>query len=67
VTPTLIVWGEKDENTYTPPSDAEILHVSIKNSVIAMLPGAFHYSFLDKPVEFQSALRPFFAKLYGEN
>lgn len=40
ITPTLIIWGEKDK--VTPLSDAEIMHKIIKNSKLHIVKGARH-------------------------
>lgn len=48
--PTLLVWGDKDLDT--PIRYAEIFKSQIKNSKLAVLTGAGHFSFLDKPQEF---------------
>lgn len=44
-TPTLILWGEKDEET--PPEVAHRLHKLIKNSTLLLLPGKGHWLYRD--------------------
>jgi pimeloyl-ACP methyl ester carboxylesterase len=51
---TFLIWGENDRST--PPADAEIMHRSIKNSTLAVIPGAGHFSFLDQPHVFQKIM-----------
>lgn len=65
--PTLIVWGAQDTNEYSPPEDADRYHEGISGSELCMLDGASHYSFLDKPDEFQKRTLLFIQKLYGKN
>lgn len=48
--PTLIVWGENDQDT--PLYMAKKLHKHIKNSGLVVLKGAGHYSYLDKFSQF---------------
>lgn len=55
--PTLIVWGEKDEET--PLSYARIMHQTIPHSELVILPNAGHFSFLDNPEKFVQALTEF--------
>jgi len=66
-TPTLIVWGSEDDNEYSPPKDAHIFNEQIKNSELCMIKGAKHYSFMDKPEEFQKAVLEFISRVYGKN
>lgn len=55
--PTLIVWGEKDEET--PLSFAQALHQKIPHSNIQIFATAGHFSFLDEPEEFSELLIKF--------
>lgn len=48
--PTLLIWGEQD--TATPLYQAKILEQNIPDAGLVVLKGAGHYSFLDKPGEF---------------
>lgn len=65
--PTLIVWGAEDDNEYSPPEDAHIFHKHIHNSQLCMIDGAKHYSFMDKPVDFQKVIIEFVTQVYGKN
>jgi pimeloyl-ACP methyl ester carboxylesterase len=56
-TPTLIIWGKND--LVTPIVFANQFSKHIKNSILQIIPGAGHYSFLDKPVEFNKILGVF--------
>jgi pimeloyl-ACP methyl ester carboxylesterase len=49
--PTLLIYGEKDKDT--PPYMAKIMKKHIPDSGLALLKGAGHFSFLDKPNEFK--------------
>lgn len=64
--PTLIVWGEKDTNEYTPLSDAEVFKKSIPGSCLTIIKKAGHYCFLDNPPEFISSVLSFITTLHGE-
>jgi len=48
--PTLLVWGENDQDT--PVSYGERMHLLIHHSQLSILSNAGHFSFLDKPEEF---------------
>lgn len=65
--PTLIIWGEDDDNSYTPPSDASVFQNRIPGAQMQMLKKAGHYSFLDQPEAFLQALLPFIEKNHGKN
>lgn len=54
--PTLIIWGEKDNNEASTINDAQQMKKSIKNSKLEILKDAGHFSFLDQPEEFVKAL-----------
>lgn len=60
--PTLIVWGKNDENSYTPVSDANLMHHEVKNSELVVIDHAGHYPFLDQPGAFEKALSAFLKK-----
>jgi pimeloyl-ACP methyl ester carboxylesterase len=47
--PTLLIWGETD--TATPLAQGKLLASRIAGSVLHVIPGAGHYSFIDKPQE----------------
>ena len=60
--PTLLIWGDKDEQT--PLKDAERLHREIPDSKLVIVPNSGHLILLDAPdavskalVDFISALR----------
>ncbi|OGE84004.1 MAG: hypothetical protein A2846_02440 [Candidatus Doudnabacteria bacterium RIFCSPHIGHO2_01_FULL_49_9] len=55
--PTLIIWGENDKET--PVEFGARMHSYIPNSTFSILPGAGHYSFLDKPEGFTRVLQDF--------
>lgn len=44
--PTLLLWGENDEDT--PVSQARLLEKTIPDAGLVVFPGAGHYSYLDK-------------------
>jgi pimeloyl-ACP methyl ester carboxylesterase len=58
---TLVVCGEDDR--MTPKRYSEYLHESIKNSQLAIIPGAGHGVMLEKPREFNHVLEAFLASL----
>jgi pimeloyl-ACP methyl ester carboxylesterase len=55
--PTLIVVG--DEDTLTPPADAQLMHAGIAGSELAVIPGAGHLTNLEQPQLFNAALAGF--------
>jgi Predicted hydrolases or acyltransferases (alpha/beta hydrolase superfamily) len=59
-TPILAVWGELDE--ISPPSNAQVLRG--RNVKTAMLRGAGHAAYLDKPKEFVELLLEFLGSVY---
>ncbi len=58
--PTLLIWGESD--TATPLKDARTMNRLIKDSGLAVLKNAGHYSFLEKPYEFNLIVDNFLQK-----
>jgi pimeloyl-ACP methyl ester carboxylesterase len=50
-TKTVLVWGEKDKDT--PLEYGEEMHALIRNSRLFIVKNAEHFSFIDKPEEFQ--------------
>jgi pimeloyl-ACP methyl ester carboxylesterase len=54
---TLLFWGERD--TDTPLSFAETMKKEIPHATLVVVPGAGHFSFLDAPEEFFTALKAF--------
>jgi pimeloyl-ACP methyl ester carboxylesterase len=59
-TPILAVWGELDE--ISSPSNAQVLRG--RNVKTAMLRGAGHAAYLDKPKEFVELLLEFLGSVY---
>jgi 3-oxoadipate enol-lactonase len=57
--PALVVVGADDE--YTPVSDAEYMHERIPDSTLVVIDGAAHMPNLERPAEFNAALRAFLA------
>jgi len=55
--PTLLVWGEHDDQT--PVQDAHKMKAELKNSKLVVIPDAGHYVFLDKTPEVVKALKEF--------
>ena len=55
---TLLIWGDQD--TATPMRDAKIMEEKIPDSGLAVIAGAGHYSFLDRPVQFRNIMRAYF-------
>ena len=58
--PALVVVGTDDE--YTPVGDAEYMHERIPDSTLAVIDGAAHMPNLERPAEFNAALRKFLAR-----
>jgi 3-oxoadipate enol-lactonase len=63
--PTLVVVGEQD--TATPAADAEVIASGIRNSRLAVIPGAGHLANLEAPDAFNQALTGFLETLGGGN
>jgi 3-oxoadipate enol-lactonase len=59
--PTLVVVGEQD--TITPPGDAEAMAAGIRDARVEVIPGAAHLSPLEKPRRVNPLLRDFIASL----
>ena len=55
--PTLILVG--DEDSITPPADAESMRAKIENSRLVVIKGAGHLSNVERPAEFNRALAEF--------
>ncbi|MDQ8707612.1 alpha/beta fold hydrolase [Streptomyces sp. LHD-70] len=58
-TPTLLVVGAED--TYTPVAEAESLHSTLPDSTLHVIERAAHLPNLERPEEFNAALRGFLA------
>ena len=54
---TLLIWGEHD--TATPLSDGHIMNDEIKNSGLAVMKGASHFMYLERPSEFLAIVKSF--------
>jgi pimeloyl-ACP methyl ester carboxylesterase len=59
--PTLIIVGSLDQ--ITPVEDAKVMHREIRGSRLEVIEGAAHVSNLERPSEFNSALRTFLDSL----
>lgn len=59
--PTLILVGSEDK--LTPPADAELMRREIRGSRLEVIEGASHLSNLERPAEFNLALRSFLDEL----
>lgn len=59
--PTLIIVGSEDQ--VTPVKDAELMHREIRGSHLEVIEGASHVSNLERPAEFNRALRTFLDSL----
>jgi len=58
--PTLLIYGESDP--LTGPEIGQTMHERIAHSEMVVIPRAGHLINLEKPAEFEAALRPFLAK-----
>jgi pimeloyl-ACP methyl ester carboxylesterase len=61
IAPTLIIVGSEDQ--LTPPADAETMRREIRGSRLAILEGASHLSNIERPAEFNRALKSFLDEL----
>ena len=59
--PTLIVWGENDNDA--PIFNAKLMEKLIPDAGLVVLKGAGHYSFLNKPIEFCIVAKYFLSKI----
>ena len=59
--PTLILVGSEDQ--LTPPADAELMRREIRGSRLEIIEGASHLSNIERPAEFNSALKSFLDEL----
>ena len=55
--PTLLIWGEKDEET--PVYMAKIMEKEIEDSGIVIIKNAGHFSYLDSPMEYNLIVENF--------
>ncbi len=55
--PTLLIWGEKDNQT--PIEDARLFHHCIQRSQLRIIPGAGHFVYAEKPEVVANYLREF--------
>lgn len=55
--PTLIIWGDKDDQISK--DQMERLHAAISNSELSIFPGAGHYAYLDAPADYQATASSF--------
>ena len=63
--PTLVVVGANDE--FTPVADAELMHRNIRNSTLLIVDDAGHISNMEKPEQFNKALKNFLASIGTKN
>ncbi|ARP71091.1 alpha/beta hydrolase [Streptomyces pluripotens] len=61
--PGLVITGADD--TYTPVSDAEVMHAALPDSELHVIEGAAHLPNLERPAEFNRVLGDFLARLDG--
>ncbi|UFQ17192.1 MULTISPECIES: alpha/beta fold hydrolase [Streptomyces] len=59
--PSLVVVGRDD--TYTPVSDAEAMHAALPDSALCVVEGAAHLPNLERPTEFNAAVRTWLNRL----
>lgn len=59
--PALVVVGEDD--TYTPVTDAEAMQAALPDATLHVVAGAAHLPNLERPAEFNKALREFLARV----
>lgn len=66
-TQTLVVWGEKDTNSYTPLSDASVFQKAIPHAQLKTIQEAGHYVFLDQPAEFKQIISAFIESIHAHH
>ncbi|MER5886059.1 alpha/beta hydrolase [Streptomyces sp. NPDC001941] len=59
--PALVVVGRDD--AYTPVADAEAMHAALADSTLVVVEGAAHMPNLERPAEFNAALRAFLDRI----
>ncbi|MDD2397008.1 MAG: alpha/beta hydrolase [Tissierellia bacterium] len=62
--PTLLIWGEKDEDT--PVYMGELMEKEITDSGLVILKGAGHYSYIDNYDQFRAIINEFLKDDFGE-
>lgn len=55
---TLLIWGDMD--TATPITDAKLMEERLPDAGLAVIPGAGHFCFLEKPAQFAGIMRSYF-------
>ncbi len=55
---TLLIWGDLD--TATPIADAKLMEQRIPDAGLAVIPGAGHFCFLEKPGQFAGIMKSYF-------
>ncbi len=55
---TLLVWGDRDD--YTPMYMAKMMEAKIRNSGLAVLDGAGHFSYADRYAQFCAVMKAYF-------
>lgn len=55
---TLLIWGDLD--TATPIADAKLMEERLPDAGLAVIPGAGHFCFLEKPAQFAGIMRSYF-------
>ena len=62
--PTLLIWGENDEET--PLYMGQIMEKEIPDSGLVILKGAGHYSYVDNYDQFRAVINVFLKDDFGE-
>jgi pimeloyl-ACP methyl ester carboxylesterase len=62
--PTLLIWGENDEDT--PLYMGKIMENEIPDSGLVVLKGAGHYSYVDNYSQFRAVINVFLKDDFGE-
>ena len=63
--PTLLIWGENDEDT--PPYMGKIMEDKIKDSGLIIIKGAGHYSYVDNYEQFKSIILVFLKENFNKS
>jgi len=56
--PTLLIWGENDEDT--PLADGQLMEQLIPDAGLVIFKGAGHYAYLEQPTRFCHIVETFF-------